>query len=570
MLVITDRLAGHLVNDLGLDRKHLDRSTRVESEVRDYAVKMLTEGKLTADKLAELTKEEKSAAQQAVVKLVEETVAKSFAGFKDDILKAIAPNAGTDGASTPPAGTKAVQLPAGQAAGEPSAAEKAYAAGAAAAAGTGAGTADVQITHKSVLEQFDDTKRSLTYADSSNDFLRKSFGHRQLTVGESGGDIPARALHHPTERQKMVSGVWFKSMIAAGFREKGMPVPGAYRLTDGDRKLLEAVVHECKFVGPINQKSEDGEADFWCKGGRIPDHYRDAMVRKALLDDNPSGGLEAVPIEFDDSAIMTAVLEGELFPLVTQRTVTRRRIEGFSIGEPTLNWTAEGTAETVFTTDSFIAAFDTTIYAVVGAIEVGLDFEADSPAAIGDLLLERYGQAFRKEMDDVIADGDGTTQPKGLINTSGLGTVTTANGITGPHELGDYEGLLFGVAKQYRTEAGKARSIFLSNELSYRRSRSMVVDPAGTDERRLFGLAHEDYMTLSHPHKINESLANGEAGFFCMNRYRFYRRAGYGVRVVTEDATLALKNQRMIMVRARCGGQLELAAAGCETTTFQS
>jgi HK97 family phage major capsid protein len=576
MFVITKRLVEHLVTDLSLDAKHLDPATRNDDEVRQFVMKaMVTDGTLSTEKLAELTKEEKSAAHAVVSKLVEDAVSKQFDGLREEIRKAFVPAAGTDGASTQPVSTKAHDLGAG-APSQPTEADKAYAAGAAAAVGDGSGNGGDRITHKSILERFDDTRRGLTYADSSNPYLAKAFGNKPVVTGISAStwsDVPGRELNHPTDRQKAVAGVWFKSLVAQAYMNGGRPVPGAFRLNELDRKLLEAAIHECQFVGPVNHQDEDREdAEYWHKGGRVPEYLRKKMLTKALLDDVTSGGLEAVPIEFDDLAVMSAVLEGELFPLVSQRTVTRRRIEGFSIGEPTFEWVAEGTAATPFNTDGFIAALDTTIYPVVGSIEVGLDFEADSPVDMGDLILVRYGQKFRQLMDNVLATGNGSSQPLGVFNTAALTTVPTANGFTGPHDLGDYEGLLFGVAKQYRTEAGRARSVYISNEASYRRSRSMPVDSSGssTDERRLFGLAHEDYNTLGHPHKINESLTNSQGGFFCMNRYRFYRRAGYSVRVVTESRELALKNQQLIMVRARVGGQLEIAAAGAKSVDFQS
>jgi hypothetical protein len=46
-----------------------------------------------------------------------------------------------------------------------------------------------------------------------------------------------------------------------------------------------------------------------------------------------------------------------------------------------------------------------------------------------------------------------------------------------------------------------------------------------------------------------------------MNRYVLYRRAGFEVRRVTEDADLAKKNMEMLVVRQRFGGQMNHASA---------
>ena len=181
---------------------------------------------------------------------------------------------------------------------------------------------------------------------------------------------------------------------------------------------------------------------------------------------------------------------------------------------------------------------------------------------------ERYSEGFKNKLDQLVANGTGIGEMLGLNATTGLTSVTTTNNTTGPATVSDYEGLLFGVAKAYRQEAGKSRSVFLTNDVTYRRLRGIAVGTS--DQRRVYGMDHESYMTHDHPHKISEQMANTEAGFFCLNRYRAYRRQGYTVRIETAGATLANKNQQLIIVRARFGGQLELGAAGSRATTMQT
>ena len=74
-------------------------------------------------------------------------------------------------------------------------------------------------------------------------------------------------------------------------------------------------------------------------GGNIGgDSYGPANV-KALIDDSTSGGLEVVPVELDSDIITFPLLHGELFPMVDLKAVPRgRRIEGASIGTPTMSW----------------------------------------------------------------------------------------------------------------------------------------------------------------------------------------------------------------------------------------
>jgi len=281
-----------------------------------------------------------------------------------------------------------------------------------------------------------------------------------------------------------------------------------------------------------------------------------------------------VPIEFDDAAVLTPLLHGELYPYVSIRNATRRRIEGFSVGNPTLSWgVAEGSQISLFDTDDLIAALDTTIFPLTGAIEIGLDFEADSPVGVGNILVNNYGQRFQAEMDNVIATGSGTARPTGLLNTSGVSAITPEGTAGAAQTVGDYEALLFGVAKQYRAEARRAggRTCFIGTETSYQRARS--IDVSETDARRVFGMetnTHEDYAILGHRYAINESLSNAEILFCCLNRYRLYRRQGLEVRVVTEDKELARKNQQMILVRARFGGQNELSGSMSKITAGQA
>jgi len=534
---ITTLLRKHMVDHFKVD------AGAPEGTVREAVVKALGEMTLTPAKLAELSVQELSEADARIKSAVDEAVAPIRADMQKglDALTAAVSRLNTAPAILPVT--------------EKSTAQTILTGGDGASTGTQTTEEIARIQFKNYKERFNDTKSALTYNDSPKAYLKGLFGHKQLETGP--GDVPSRMLNKPTEWSKAVTGAWFKHLINRSSAKHD--IPQHLRMTESDRKLVECIVHECKFVGPHNFVDDrgGGDARHWFAGESVTNE----MHRKALLDDTTSGGLEAVPIEFDDSAIMTPLLVGELFPFVTIRNVTRRRIEGFSIGNPTLSWgTNEGTGISLFNTDNFIQAFDTNIYPVVGAIELGLDFESDSPVGIGDMVISRYGVRFQQEMDNVIANGNGTDRPRGLFQTAGLGTVNSANGTGGNPTIGDYEQLLFGVKKQFRQEATQGRAVFIGTEASYTRMRGI---PVGTsDARRLFGMDEESYMCFDHPYKINESIANTTVGFFCLNRYRMYRRQGFEVKIVTEGLELARKNQRAIIVRARFGGQFELGGAG--------
>ena len=60
------------------------------------------------------------------------------------------------------------------------------------------------------------------------------------------------------------------------------------------------------------------------------------------------------------------------------------------MGNPTFGSTGEGSAITPFNTDGFVAAFDTNIHVASGSMEIGLDFEEDSPPNMGQQVIAQY------------------------------------------------------------------------------------------------------------------------------------------------------------------------------------
>jgi len=188
-------------------------------------------------------------------------------------------------------------------------------------------------------------------------------------------------------------------------------------------------------------------------------------------------------------------------------------------------------------------------------LEVGRDLFEDSVVDLGDVLLGRISERMANEMDKVVAVGNGTTQPEGVMNKSG----TTAVSFGGATSIGNYESLLFGVGKQYRKAPGN-RFVFAGNETAYQRARAMNV---GTnDARRLFGLNHESY-TLFPPrqYRICGDLTNQQLFAGDMSRYRMYRRLGLRTEWTTEGKSLMRSNTALLAIRARYGGQVMVGEA---------
>lgn len=400
-------------------------------------------------------------------------------------------------------------------------------------------------------KQYDTTRKGMCYRKDLYDGRKHPFAGQPVMVKNDIGCI--RQMDEPSELDRAVTGAWFKCMAARSSK-------GVISVTDHDRELVQYAAHHMKWGGSITTGTTTVELD--------NEKLSDAMI-KAVLDDNTSGGLEAAPIVFDDDLIRTPLQFGEFFPLVNLKTLTRgRRVEGVSAANVTVAASTEGTPITLFTTTSFISAFDTTIFVVAGAVEVGLDFMSDSPINWESVIQDQYGQQILAWLDEQICIGDGTTEPDGIISASGIVSVSADNTTVGPPTVGDYEELLFGVAKRFKQGTPSSRIVYGANETTYQRARSIAV--GATDQRRVFGMTHEDYMLFGHPFKISTAMTNSQAFFGNMAHYRMYRRLGATVRMTTEGKELVRSNLMLISIRARFGGQIELGGYFANITNGQS
>lgn len=416
------------------------------------------------------------------------------------------------------------------------------------------GSDGVSVNVISAHKQYDSTRNELRVPSHN------AKGHANPNAGQRLKEA-GRTIDRSSELDQAINGAWFKLMISG---EKNLPY--ALRMTDHDKDLVRYALENCKFGGVIRgEGSEDGGAI------GVDNRKLTEWEQKALLDDGgASGGLEVAPIQFDDAVITIPLLYGELFPKVNVVNITRgRRIEGATITNPTLAWgTGDGTEISLLNTASFVTAFDTTIHPITGAIEIGLDLISDSPVNIGATVAESYGRQLQHQLDKAISMGTGSGQPTGILVGSGTTAVSSTNGTSGPPTVGDYEGLLFGVAKEYKQGFSNGDCVFCANETTYSRARGIAV--GSSDQRRVFGMTHEDYMLLGRPFAIEQNTANTKAFFANLKRYRLYRRLGLTVRTSTEGKETIRKNQLLMVVRARYGGQLEDGGAAAVMTDCQS
>ena len=550
---ITKKLADFAADALGLDRAHLADITKPEAvkAINEAVTKGLTEGTLSVEKYGELTKEDEdplAAARKMIGDAVSAANAPVATALTElaNVMKGFAAKPETP-AETPVAPAEGTEKSFGS---------------------DGKGKALISGGNGGTVEGSDDNRIRLKKAIERYSNVEKSFDSARtvpVTInGDSDSGIASRSVTGYSQADEAIAGATMKWLLNRQASVDGVNLPHHMKMTEHDTQLMEYAANELPWIGPVGLRDENSEsADYgWANGKKLQ-----SFQVKAVLDDATSGGLEAVPIVFDSLAIVTPLLHSQLYQYVDTRVTSRRRIEGFKIGNPTMSWTAEGSVPATFDTDGFISAFDTDIKPCVGWIEVGLDFESDAPNDIGALIVGRYGERAMKEMDDVIATGNGTTQPLGIASTVGFTSSPFANGSSGPVTVSDYESLYFAIPKEFREQPG-ARFAFLANDVSYKRARGIQVGTA--DQRRIYGMGYSSYRLMEERYAINGTLPNTKVFAVMLNKYVCYRRAGFSVRRVTEDSDLAKTNKALYVFRMRMGGQMSHAVAVAGATNAQT
>jgi HK97 family phage major capsid protein len=401
----------------------------------------------------------------------------------------------------------------------------------------------IDIRVKEAVESYDNTHTAMMFPQYTKGYKPHPLAGQPVTnLG--------MAVNTPSACDKALAGVWAKfQILSVTPRLAGSPQRAWETLTEHEKSLLAHLAEKGMWDDSMQGKTRT------CTG------YPGGI--KALIDDATSGGTEAAPIVFDDQVITTPLLNGELYPLVNVKPLDRgRRVEGVATGTVTSSWGGvDDTSIALFDTTSYISAFDTTIFRWEGSVRIGLDFLSDTPIDFGAHITAQYGQRLLEDLDDVIATGNGTTQPEGIVNKTG----TTAVAWGGTTSIGNYESLRFGVAKAEHSAAVKSSAVFVGTETSYARARALNVGT--TDARRLFGMDYDSYSIMERPYKINESMDNTDIFYAIMARYRMYRRKGLTVRTSTEGDTLMRRNEMLIICMARYGGQLERGGAAAVTTS---
>jgi HK97 family phage major capsid protein len=161
-----------------------------------------------------------------------------------------------------------------------------------------------------------------------------------------------------------------------------------------------------------------------------------------------------------------------------------------------------------------------------------------------------------------------SSQPTGIFNASGIGSVSSTGGAGAAPQITDYEKLMFAISKAYRVSGSALNPCYIANDTTYQRARSIAV--GSSDARRIFGMDHSNYTLLDHPYRVQPDIPNAKIAFGALKLYRMYRREGIEMRWEEGGESLARSNQALLIVRARLGGQVVDASAFAAITDAQS
>lgn len=416
-------------------------------------------------------------------------------------------------------------------------------------------TASSQIRVKSVAEHFSTATKQAMFP------VRTKANGKEDPRGGQPVNVPGLgAFNEPSDLDKAIAGVVVKAAIQnkIGSSERQR----WHTWTELDQQLWEYALHEKEWCGVL-KPDKDGN------GMQVAGKKLEPYQIKTLIADTVSGGLYAVPAAFDDAIVLYPVLYGEIFPFVNLQDVRSNRVQGAAMQRPTFtSGVVEGTGVAPFDTSGFISAFDTAVYNAQGGMEIGKDFEDDSPVAIGDTVIRMFGEAALVWLDRVCAYGNGVSEPQGMLRAAGLANVASSFGVSGPMTVSDFQSLYFAISKAFRNEPGAVLS-YVGNDTVYRNGRFIQI---GTDDqRRVMGMDWESYVIGEKlKFSVQNDIPDGVLGFFNLKRYRMYRRLGTNITIDDTGYQLRTRNTRLITARMRFGGRLDQAGAGAVGTDFQS
>ena len=295
---------------------------------------------------------------------------------------------------------------------------------------------------KSVIERFDRSRKGATYPMVLKSGATHPLGGQQVRFGN-------RDLNISSQADKAVNAAILKwNVFVANF---GAAIAEGM-LSQQEKDLRAYAMHELDWTGYVGGDGEHG-------GLPINERRLTDYEMKALLNDATSGGSYAIPFILDQDVVLTPVLDNEIFPFVEVENLPMgNTVYGVSMVNPTLvsNGGPEGTAFSEQTTAGMIGQLTVTIYPVVFAVELGLDWQQDTPINWSQLIIQQLGLKLGEWLDRVVLTGQSSSanEPLGIFNTPAIGSVSASAASAGPLTVGDAHNLIFAIAKATRKAKG--------------------------------------------------------------------------------------------------------------------
>jgi HK97 family phage major capsid protein len=281
----------------------------------------------------------------------------------------------------------------------------------------------------------------------------------------------------------------------------------------------------------------------------------DILGLKALAEGTSSAGGYLVPAGFREEIIARMPDSAELAPHV--RVVPVRTDTGSVPSLATdisVTWTAGGDAENVAfnATDPVLGSVTWSLKRGDAITKMSRELVADSQPSIVEFITRLFREAIASERDKMIAVGNGTSQPQGISNASGLTAVDVAGAIA-------YDSLI--EIEQSLPMKYRARGRWIMNGTNLQRIYSMADSQGQPIFRRDVVAGLPESRILGYPVCQQNNLADGEIYFGDLGYYLWFDREEMGVESTTLSGDAFEKHQVWVKVWERADGKVGLPEA---------
>jgi len=346
---------------------------------------------------------------------------------------------------------------------------------------------------------------------------------------------PVQYLGRDVEQASEYDRAMFGLIVKNYFRQNGVQL----NWTEHDQQFLQEIVEEQSWCGLAHGQHFEG---------MLP-----TSMKAPLLGTSTSGGNDLIPTVLDNMIISDLLTHSELLPYVTIRDVGARTLETPTAGPVSVTWnTTEGSAVGDFDCSDMFDKISTSVFPVDFVMEVSLTLLDDALPDVGSFLMSHVTERMLCELDKVIAVGNGTSQPLGLFNTSGV-VATPVTNSGGTIVWADVENLIAALPKPYR--ARNLSPMFVANDTTYFRFRG-IPQVTGGNMRVGGNDTYASYQLGEYPFKVQGDIPNTDMAFVAMRKYWLLRRSGLSMMWERGGKTLVTERKALLSANARFGGRI--------------